>query len=213
MPYYPIFLDIKNRRCLVVGGGAVAFRKVNMLLDHEANVEVISPQLCPELDEMVNRNQIRLKLREFEEGDLEGSFVVVAATDNPETNERIAREATQRGILLNVVDVPRLSNFIVPSYLRRGDLTLAISTNGKSPALARKIRLELESKFDEDYAFLISLVDEVRRELKGESITVSPDSWQKALDIEKLLEMLRSGNRSEARITLMNELRGMRSEW
>ena len=136
MSYYPIFLDIKDKPCVVVGGVTVALRKVTMLLDHEAQVTVISPQLCSELETLAEGNVTVIR-REYQSGDLEDAFVVVAATDDQETNEQIATDASKKGMLINVVDVPALSNFIVPSYLRRGDLTVAVSTNGKSPALSR----------------------------------------------------------------------------
>ena len=207
MPYYPIFLDIKEKRCVVIGGGIVALRKVNMLLDHEAQVEVISPQLCPELSELAANGMVKAVLREYEPGDLQGAFVVVAATDDSQINEQVAREAMQQGILINVADIPELSNFIVPSYLRRGDVTVAVSTGGKSPALARKIRLELERGFGEEYALLATLIDEVRSELKQQKITILGDVWQQALDLDILLELLRSGQRGEAKKRLWDTLR------
>jgi len=206
MPYYPIFLDIKEKRCVVIGGGIVALRKVNMLLDHEAQVEVISPQLCPELSELAANGMVKAVLREYEPGDLQGAFVVVAATDDSQINEQVAREAMQQGILINVADIPELSNFIVPSYLRRGDVTVAVSTGGKSPALARKIRLELERGFGEEYALLATLIDEVRSELKHQKITILGDVWQQALDLDILLELLRSGQRDEAKKRLSDTL-------
>ncbi len=205
MSYYPVFLDIKNKRCVVIGGGTVALRKVNMLLDHEAQVTVISPQLCSELEKLAE-NKVRVIRREYLLGDMEEAFVVVAATNNPVANEQIAREASEKGKLINVVDVPALSNFIVPSYLRRGDLTVAVSTNGKSPALARKIRTELEEKFGQEYAPLIAIVEEVRSELKANGIMVSTETWQRALDLDGLLDLIRSGQVSQAKAKLIESL-------
>lgn len=205
MSYYPVFLDIKNQPCVVIGGGSVALRKVNMLLDHEAQVTVISPQLCLELEKMTE-STINVIRRDYQSGDVEEAFVVVAATDNPLANEQVAREASEKGKLINVVDVPALSNFIVPSYLRRGDLTVAVSTNGKSPALARKIRTSLEEKFGVEYAQLISMVEEVRSELKVKGITVSTETWQQALDIDSLLDLIRSKQVSQAKAKLLEVL-------
>ena len=205
MSYYPVFLDIKDKKCVVVGGGTVALRKVNMLLDHQARVTVISPRLCDELEEMVD-DTITVIQREYQSGDLEDAFVVIAATDDQEINQQIADEASESGKLINVVDVPALSYFIVPSYLRRGDLTVAVSTNGKSPALARKIRTELEEKFPKEYAQLITMVDEVRSESKKKGVTVSADAWQRALDISDLMDFIRSGELSQAKAKLIQAL-------
>ncbi|MDY6912202.1 MAG: bifunctional precorrin-2 dehydrogenase/sirohydrochlorin ferrochelatase [Chloroflexota bacterium] len=206
MSYYPIFLDIKGKRCVVIGGGTVALRKVNMLLDHGASVELISPEICTEISELAKSSAVKTRHREYQHGDLEGASAVIAATNDSDVNEKIANEATERGILINVVDVPRLSSFIVPSYLRRGDLTIAVSTGGKSPALARKIRSELEKSFREEYAILVSLIEEVRSELMDRGIRVSPKCWQQALDLQTLLELLRSGQRSQAKKQLLNSL-------
>ncbi|MFA4837414.1 MAG: bifunctional precorrin-2 dehydrogenase/sirohydrochlorin ferrochelatase [Dehalococcoidia bacterium] len=206
MSYYPVFLDIKGKRCVVIGGGTVALRKVSMLLDHGALPEVISPNLCAELDALVADGRVKTIRREYEPGDLEGAFVVVAATNDNRTNEMVAREAKELGILINVVDVPKLSNFIVPSYLRHGDLTVAVSTNGKSPALARKIRRELEKNFGQEYAMLTSLVEEVRSELKERGIVVSGEAWQRALELDPLLDLLRRGRREEAKKSLLDKL-------
>ena len=172
MSYYPVFLDLKGKKCILIGGGSVALRKVNMLLDHDAQVEVVSPEFCDELESLVKSGVIKAERRNYRSGDLEGKFIVIAATDNRETNEQIAAEANQKGILINVVDTPDLCNFIIPSYVRRGDVTLAISTNGKSPALARKIRTKLEKQFGEEYAQLVEIMGEVRSELMKQGIEV-----------------------------------------
>ncbi len=206
MAYYPVFLDIEGKRCVVVGGGAVGLRKVRMLLDFGANVTVISPHLCSELRELADEDRVDTVKREYETGDLEEVFLVVAATDDMAINTRVAEEATRKGKLINVVDVPRLSNFIVPSYLRRGDLTVAVSTNGKSPALARKIRTEMERHIGDEYAMLTSLIDEVRCQLKGRDIAPSTGRWQQALDLEALLGLLRSGQHAEAKERLLSLL-------
>lgn len=206
MSYYPIFLDINEKPCTVVGGGTVALRKVNALLDHGARVEVISPELCSELREFSAKGKVKAIEREYKPGDLEGTFLAVVATDNRETNEEVAKEAGELGILINVVDIPKLSNFIVPSYLRSGDLAVAISTNGKSPALARKIRSEMEKTFGNEYAMLTSVIDQVRSELKQQQITITGEKWQQALDLEPLLEPLRQGQPDKARKKLLDNL-------
>lgn len=207
MSYYPIMLDIEGKRCVVIGGGQVALRKVETLLQHGAVVEIISPELCPELEELASNGRVKATLRPYRVGDLQGAAVVIAAADDGETNKSVSREALESGALVNVVDVPELSSFIVPSTLRRGDLTVAVSTGGKSPALARRIRTQLEKGLGEEYSLLVSLADEVRSELKRDGVSISGEAWQKSLDLESLLELLRSGRRDEAKTRLSDALR------
>jgi len=206
-PYYPVSLSLSGRKCLVVGGGSVAQRKVATLLEHDAEVRVISPELCPELEQMAAKGLIKALAREYQSGDLKGAFVVIAATDDGKINDLVAQEAEQRGMLVNVVDDPTVSNFIVPSYLRRGDITVAVSTAGRSPALARKIRHRLEKEFGAEYATLARLIDDVRSELKEGNITISGESWQRAIDIDLLSKMLRAGQTAKARATLLRSLK------
>ena len=206
-PYYPVSLSLSGRKCLVVGGGSVAQRKVATLLEHGAEVRVISPELCPELEQMAARGLKKALAREYQSGDLEGAFVVIAATDDGKINDLVAQEAEQRGALVNVVDDPTGSNFIVPSYLRRGDITVAVSTAGRSPALALKIRHRLEKEFGAEYASLARLIDDVRSELKEGGNTVSGESWQRAIDIDLLSKMLRDGQTAKARAALLSSLK------
>ncbi|MFQ5924715.1 MAG: bifunctional precorrin-2 dehydrogenase/sirohydrochlorin ferrochelatase [Dehalococcoidia bacterium] len=209
-PYYPIFLGISGKRCVVVGGGPVALRKVGALLEHEADVEVISPDLCPELTQMAEKGTIHILHREYDSGDLQGAFIAIAATDNGEINRKVAEEARERGVLVNVVDDPEHSDFIVPSYLRRGAITIAVSTAGKSPALARRIRTQLEKEFGAEYISLALLIDEVRSELKRQGVKVDGDSWQEAIDLDVLLEMLRAGQSEKAKAALLTNLERLR---
>lgn len=209
-PHYPIFLDIYGKKCVVIGGGKVAFRKVKLLLEHGGNVAVVSPTLCPELSQLAKNGSINVLNKNYEPGALAGAFVAIAATTEADTNEKVAEEARRRGILVNVVDNPERSDFIVPSYLRRGDVTIAISTMGKSPALARKIRTRLEQNFGDEYTFLVMLISEVRTELKQRGIIVSGNAWQEALDLDSLLELVRAGRRGEAKTTLLNNLERLR---
>jgi siroheme synthase-like protein len=207
MSYYPIMLDVKGKRCVVIGGGQVALRKARVLLECGAAVEIISPELCPGLEELASAGSVKAVLRPYRHGDLQGAALVIAAADDSEVNRGVSEEASASGVLVNVVDVPGLSSFIVPSSLSRGDVTIAVSTNGKSPALARRIRTELEQSFGEEYSLLASLVAEVRSDLKQEGIAVAADVWQEALDLDALLELLRSGRRDEARQRLSESLR------
>lgn len=165
MRYYPAFLKTEGRAVLVVGGGEVGARKVETLLRCGARVGVVSPELVPWLAERVREGAVELVARNYDESQLRGRFLVIAATDDGELNSRIASDAERRNLLCNVVDVPREGNFIVPALMRRGALTLAISTDGQSPALARKIREELEDRYGEEYADLLHLLGAVRARL------------------------------------------------
>lgn len=206
-PYYPIFLNIYKRRCVVVGGGEVALRKVKMLLEQGATVQVIAPSLCSGLSYLAQSGAINVLRRNYEPGDLRDTYIVIAATTEADTNKKVALEAKSRGTLVNVVDDSEQSDFIVPAYVRRGDLTIAVSTAGKSPALAQKIRKKLEGDWGEEYASLVALIGEVRSQLKQQGITVSSSAWQKALDLDCLAEMVRSGQGEKARATLLSNLK------
>ena len=209
-PYYPIFLNIRGKRCVVVGGGPVALRKVKALLEHEASVEVISPELCPELSQLAKSRTIQVLQRNYNGGDLRGAFIAIAATDDGEINNKVAEEARAKGVLVNVVDDLEHSDFIVPSQFRRGDIAIAVSTAGKSPALARKIRAKLEKDFGAEYASLALLIGEVRSELKRQGIKVNGHSWQEAIDLDVLIELLRTGQSKKAKATLLVNLERLR---
>ena len=206
LAYYPIFLNVYKKRCVVVGGGEVALRKVKALLEQGATVQVITPAFCSELSCLAESKAINVLRRSYEPGDLKGAYIAIAATTETETNKRVAMEAKRRGILVNVVDDLEQSDFIVPSCLRRGDLTIAVSTAGKSPALARKIRTRLEKDLGEEYASLVALIDEVRSKLKQRGVTVNKGVWQNALDLDLLIEMVRAGQSEKAKATLLNNL-------
>lgn len=205
--YYPVFLNISGKRCVVVGGGQVALRKVRALLEHRANIEVISPDPCSELIELAEDGQIRVFRRHYQPGDLRKAFTAIAATDNSDINLQVVKEARRKAVLVNVVDDAENSDFILPSYLRRGDVTVAISTAGRSPALARKIRTRLEKVFGDEYASLALLIDEVRTEAKQQRIEVDGDAWQEALDLDLLLELLRRKDAEKAKAILLRNLK------
>ncbi len=204
--YYPVFLDIGGKKCVVVGGGQIALRKVRALLECRADVLVISPDLCAGLGQLAGSGEIHVINREYQEGDLEGAFVAVVATGDGEANLRVAGEARRKAALVNVVDDPENCDFIAPSYIRRGDVTIAVSTAGRSPALARKIRNRLEKDFGNEYAALALLINEVRAEVKERGIKVDSEVWQEALDLDALLELVRRGDREKARAMLLNKL-------
>jgi siroheme synthase-like protein len=210
LPYYPIFLGISGKKCVVVGGGEIALRKVRALIEHEAELKVISPELCLELAQMAEKGVIMVLQRSYNDGDLEGAFMVIAATDDGKINGKVAREARERGILVNVVDGPEQSTFIAPSYLRRGGLAIAVSTDGKSPALARKIRTKLEKDFGAEYASLVLMISEIRSDLKNQGIKIGGGTWQKAIDLDALPRMLKAGQSEKAKATLLANLERLR---
>jgi len=205
--YYPMFLHISGKRCVVVGGGQIALRKVKMLLEHGAVVTVISPELCPELKRLVGSGEIGVLQKNYHTGDLDHALIAIAATNDSIINREVVREAREKAVLVNVVDEPEGCDFIVPSYIRRGDITIAISTGGRSPTLARKIRARLEKDLGNEFAALAILIDEVRDEVKRQGIKVSGDTWQEALDLDLLIEMLRKGNGEQAKAILLNNLK------
>lgn len=169
--YYPIFLNIQDKKCVVVGGGNVAWRKVCSLQEAGARVTVVSPEFCPELEKETGIERIQQK---YDAGLLKGAALVIASTDDGEVNKKVYNDALERGILVNVVDKPELCSFIVPASVMRGDLCISISTGGASPALARNIRENLERHFGEEYNEFTKLLSEMRRkmlsEVKDESI-------------------------------------------
>lgn len=206
--YYPIFINIQGKKCVVVGGGRVSLRKVKMLLDFGAKVTVISPSIVPELKRLKSKKAIRFVQHDYEPTDLRDAVLVIAATDSEEINRRVAESAKREKALANVVDDPDLSDFIVPSFFRRGDLMIAVSTAGMSPALARKIRARIEKNLGETYGDLLSLVKEVRSALKKRRKVVNPNAWQEGLDLDLLTGLLRAGHREEAKKVLLEKLRG-----
>jgi siroheme synthase-like protein len=204
--YYPIFLNVQGKKCVVVGGGQVALRKVKILLDGGANVFVISPTPHPEIKKLSKRKAIHLIQRDYKAGDLKDAVVALACTDLKEVNRKVAEEAKKAEVLVNVADDPERSDFITPSFFKRGNLTVAVSTAGVSPALARKIRTKLEKSFGEEYASLLSLIGEVRSTLRKKGYRVGTEAWQEALDLDLLIQLVRSGHRKEAKAILLTKL-------
>jgi precorrin-2 dehydrogenase/sirohydrochlorin ferrochelatase len=165
MSFYPICLDLKAKPCVVVGGGRVAERKALGLLSCSAQVSVISPVLTEELQRQHADGNLQWIEREYRQGDLAQAFLVIAATDDEETQKRVYEEAVSNNLLLNVADVPQRCNFILPASVRRGDLTISVSTAGKSPTLARKLRVELEKRFGPEYGMLVDILGAIRPEI------------------------------------------------
>jgi precorrin-2 dehydrogenase/sirohydrochlorin ferrochelatase len=165
MSYYPILIQLEGMKAVVVGGGLVAQRKIDTLLACHADVHVISRELTPKLSIYLEEQRKKLSGHEFKESHLDGAFVVIAATDDPLLNRQVSESASARGLLINAVDQPADCNFIVPSILRRGDLLVAVSTSGKSPAFAKKLREELEEQFGDEYGSFLVLMGCLREEI------------------------------------------------
>ena len=166
MKTYPLCLiGLENQRVLVIGGGSVAARKAASLTEAGAKPVVISPDLHPELQELLENGKITHVARPYQPGDLAGAFLAVSATDDPTVNQQVWQEAQAEGCLINIVDDPPRCNFILPAVVRRGEVTLSVSTGGSSPALARRLRERLEIEFGPEYGELASLLAEVRPQL------------------------------------------------
>jgi precorrin-2 dehydrogenase/sirohydrochlorin ferrochelatase len=194
-PYYPAILDLVARNALVVGAGRVGEGKIRGLLNAGAHVKVVSLEATDQVRTWAEDGRIELHLRAYETHDLDGCFLVIAATERQDTNVRVSGDAEARQMLCNVVDVPHLCNFILPSIMRRGDLLVAVSTAGASPALARKIRLSLEEQYGEEYAIALQLLGSLREEMKQRY----PDPRDRKVLFERivysdLLDMIRAGD-------------------
>lgn len=163
--YYPLYLDLEGKKVSVVGGGEVSERKVLTLLRCSADVTVISPTLTERLSNLSKNGKIHHLNKVYEEGDLEGSFLVISAVGNKGINRKVSREVESSSSLFNAVDDPELSNFIVPSLINRGRLLIAISTSGVSPALSKKIRKELEKRYGREYALFLNMLKGIRKRL------------------------------------------------
>jgi len=208
MRYYPICVDMAGRACLVVGGGRVAERKVSGLLESGARVTVVSPALMARLEAWANEGQIRVIRRGYETGDLAGQSLAFVATDDGEVNATVAADARAAGVLINAADDPAHCDFILPAVLRRGPLTVAVSTAGASPALSRAVRDELETHFDrEDYATLLEVAAEARARLRERSAPQPWERWRQALDGE-VRRLVTIGRLDEARERLRERLDG-----
>ena len=167
-PFYIACLKLKGRRCVVIGGGEIGLEKVDGLLACGGDVTLIAPRAKPELQEYASEGSIIWEKREYEgPDDLEGVFMVIAATDDTEANIRVYNDAERRAMLVNVVDVPPLCNFILPAIVRTGPLAIAISTAGASPALAKRMKAEISELFGEEYARLAVILNDVRGWAKG----------------------------------------------
>lgn len=205
--HYPAFLNLHHRRCIVVGGGSVAQAKAQSLMECGANVTMVSPTLTDTLASAATQGTIQWVRRPYQAGDLAQAFLAIAATDNRDVNQHVARDARGAGILVNVVDDPANCDFIAPAVIQRGDLTIAISTGGKSPAMARKVREHLEESLPAVYGDLLETVSEVRQTVRKEGTRAAADVWQAAIS-PAIVDMVKAGNIQEAKDRLLRTLRG-----
>lgn len=176
MAYYPIFLELKGKKILIVGGGQVAERKVETLLDCGAEINIVSLRLTDKLNKIIENNGLHYLQEEFQEEHLDGVFLVIAATDDRNLNHKISTMAQEKGLLINAVDQPADCNFIVPSIVRKGDLQIAISTSGKSPALARRLREQLDRQFGDEYKDFLVLMGLLRKEILSKGLSQKENS-------------------------------------
>lgn len=167
MSLFPIFLKLANKPCVVIGAGKIAESKIESLLQAEARVTVIAPKALPRVAAWAAEGALRWEQREYRQGDLAGAFLVVAATATPEVNRAVFAEATERDILCNAVDDPPFCDFYFPSIVRRGDLQIAISTGGESPAFAQQLRKELNAQLPLDLGEWLMELGRLRREVTG----------------------------------------------
>jgi len=200
MKYYPVYIDVSKRKCVVAGGGDVAERKVERLLECGARVVVIGNELTPNLEAMKNEEKISHIPDNYKNDYIEGALLVIGATDRDEINERIYRDSKERGILVNIVDDPAKCDFIVPSVFQQGDLSIAISTGGKSPALARNLREELEQRYGREYRILLNIMGDIREKIisRGEPSDENRKLFESVLNSD-ILQHIREKNWDKVR--------------
>jgi len=208
MKFYPAYLDLRGRSCLIVGGGSVAERKALSLLEAGADVTIISPLLSHKLTELSTSGKITHRQKIFEQEDISGEFLVIAATGAPEVNISVARACKERNVLVNVVVPPEESTFIVPSVVERGDLLIAVSTSGVSPGLSKKIRQELEKIYGPEYGLFLDKLTVVRKRVLNE-VTSEQERcriFQAILDSDAI-GLLRQGKDHEAEVRMIEVAR------
>lgn len=199
-PVYPVMLRVRGKRCVVVGGGKVAERKVAGLLECGAEVVVVAPEATPALQGLAQSGRVQLKKEMFHVEHLNEALLVIAATDDEEVNIAVAA-ARDSGILVNVVDSPELCSFYVPASVRRGNLTISVSTAGESPALAARLQDALEATYGEEYGLFSQLLGEFREEVKASlgDEDARRQAWHRVLDnSDEILALLRLGQVHEA---------------
>jgi precorrin-2 dehydrogenase/sirohydrochlorin ferrochelatase len=200
LKYYPVFLDILGEKCVIVGGGEVAARKAERLLDCGAKVFVISPKLSPELAALKEKKIISHIAAQYSGHLIDGAALIIGATDDEKTNAQISLDARSKGIPVNIVDDPQRCDFILPSLMQRGDLAIAIGTGGKSPALARHLREELEAKYGKEYEIFLNILGNLRvKMVKNEGMG---KDWFESLLAAGILDSIKERNAEKVKKTV-----------
>lgn len=200
-PYYPIYLDIEERDVLIIGGGTVCARKAETMMRYGARVRIVSPEFTEEIEGWGREGRLRLQRKHYEAADLEGANIVIASTDDQAVNERIAADCRQRRIPVNVVDVTPLCEFIVPAIVESGSIQIAVSTGGKSPALARTLKEDLRRLVGPEYAEVNDLLGSLRDGARAAPSLPTDVDRKRFFDgilAQGILQMLREGRRREA---------------
>ena len=203
---YPLVLGLTGRLCVVVGGGSVATRKIVGLTRAGADVLVVAPEVTPEIEGVGQAGGARIERRPFDPSDLNGALLASAATDNRDINQTVAEAARERHVLVNVADDPSACDFTVPALVRRRDITLAISTGGRSPAFARYLREQLEEWLTDARCDLLELLAELRRDLRAAGKTIDTADWHRAIADEAVGAAIEAGDREGARRRLFDSL-------
>jgi precorrin-2 dehydrogenase/sirohydrochlorin ferrochelatase len=205
MRYYPVFLDLQGKPVVVIGGGHVAYQKMVNLVKSGAQTTVVSPELNDDMAALKATGAYRHIERDYQPGDLDGYLLAFVATDDGAINTVVAKEARERGIWVNAVDDVPNCDFIMPGIAQRGDITVAISTAGRSPAMARKLREELEEFLSDDWLRLLDLCAEVRADLRARGIVIDADTWSAALD-DGLRRLVANERMGQAKSRLLRSL-------
>lgn len=201
--YYPIYLDIENRDVVIIGGGNVCARKAETMMKYGARVTVVSPEFTDEIEQWAREGCLAIKRKKYDHGDLEGANIVIASTDDQSVNEQIAADCRARRIPVNVVDVTPLCEFIVPAIIEKGSIQIAVSTGGKSPALARTLKEDLQRSIGPEYAEVNDVLGTLRDSAKRVLPTdVDRKRFFDGILAEGILDLLRGGKRREAYETI-----------
>lgn len=202
-PYYPIYLDIENRDVIIIGGGNVCARKAETMLRYGARVTVVAPEFTTEIEGWARDGKLAVRRKQYEASDLAGATIVIASTDDQVVNEQIAADCRARRIPVNVVDVTPLCEFIVPAIVERGSIQIAVSTGGKSPALARTLKEDLQRTVGPEYAEVNDVLGSLREAAKAVLPTdVDRKNFFDGILARGILQMLREGRRGEAYETI-----------
>jgi len=198
-PYYPIFLDVEDRDVVIIGGGVVCTRKAETMLRYGARVTVVSPRFTDEIELWASEGAVKIKRKAYDARDLDGASIVIASTDDPRVNEQIAADCRARKIPVNVVDVTPLCEFIVPAIVDSGSVHIAISTGGKSPALARTLKEDLQRMLGTEYAEVNDALGSLREGAKRVLPTdVDRKAFFDGIIARGILDLLRQGRRRDA---------------